>query len=97
MRTWIVPFIFLALLLAAYLFSPEQRRRELQEHIRREVNALLIMELALIVLTLLPLLFFRQRWLRYIDWIALLACGYIAYRRIMSPDEPPADTSEPPL
>jgi hypothetical protein len=103
-NTWVIPFIFLAVVLAIYLFAPAERRAALQQRIRDDINFHLIADLVLVLLAIASTLLDRQPWLRAVAWLVLIVAIAAGVRRIFArqPTAPPTafdapdDTPAPP-
>jgi hypothetical protein len=92
-QTWVIPFLFLSVMLGLYLFFPEQHRARVQAAIRRELNYLLIAELILIALAIPSTLWSRAIWLRLIVWLVFLVVTGVCVRRVLAP--PPSEEDGP--
>lgn len=88
-QTWVIPFLFLTVILGLYLFAPEQRRGQVQTSIRRQINYLLTAELILIALAIPSTIWSRVLVLRFLAWLAFLAVTAVCVRKILAP--PPSD------
>jgi hypothetical protein len=94
-QTWVIPFLFLSVMLGLYLFFPEQHRTRVQATIRRELNFLLIAELILITLAIPSTMWSRAFWLRLIAWLVFLVVIAVCVRRVLAP--PPLEDEDRPL
>ena len=87
-QTWVIPFVFLAVMLAVWLFAPEARRDEIHERIMRDINYYLICELVLILAGMIALIYFRnlhaRQTVRGLAWLALVVVSCMACRRALS-------------
>src|SRR5436190_325702 len=86
MQSWIVPFVYAALVLGLYLLFPEQKRPMIQKRIRHEINYYIIADLILIALAIVSTLAYRQHWLKWLTWGALVIATYLAVRKTLTPD-----------
>ncbi len=82
MQTWIVPFIYLAVMLGIYLFGPRDRRATIQEAARGDLNYYILCDLALVALSIVATLTYRPVWLDYVAWGALAVLGGLSARKI---------------
>jgi hypothetical protein len=91
MRTWIVPFIFVAFWMGVYLFAPEERRGAIQSRMKLMINNLLGTELLLIVLSIMDTVFFRQNWIGWLSWITLAVSIVVLGKQVLASEPPPSD------
>jgi hypothetical protein len=94
-QTWLVPFIYLAVVLGVYLFAPEANRAKTQQRMRADINFFLICDILLIPLAIGATLDWRHRYIDYIAWILLIGLLVISIRRALS-EPPPVEPDEPP-
>lgn len=95
MRTWVVPFIFIAFWMAVFLFAPDSRRATVQARIKKLLNNLLVVEIILIILSIMDTVFFRQHWIGWLSWLTLaLSIAVIGYQ-VFAPEPPPSDHESP--
>ncbi len=82
MKTLVVPFIYVALVLGIFLFGPQERRTQIQAAARRELNFYIICDLVLVALTIAATLTYRQIWIDYAAWGALVILGGVSARKL---------------
>lgn len=88
-KTWLVPFIYLGVLLALYLFVPESRKADIQKRMRDNLNLLIILDLVLVMMGIAAFIAWRTMWIKYATWIALPVMLAIAFHRAVTPEPPP--------
>jgi hypothetical protein len=81
-QTWVVPFIFLALLLGIYLLTPPEHAPRIRAKILGELNFFLALELVLIVLAIAASVTFRRVWIDWLAWLALAAAVGVSLKRL---------------
>lgn len=87
MQTWVVPFIFLSLLLGVYLFTPEEYSAPVRERLlKHHLNLFLICELVLVVLSIAATLTVRRMWIDYLAWTALAGAGGLSLACLFGKD-----------
>lgn len=90
MHTWLVPFIYIAAIMAIYLFAPSSRRTGIQRKIRAYPNFYLISDIVLIAISIPATLLYRQVWLDYVAWGLLIVLLGLSIMRIFKADDPVA-------
>jgi hypothetical protein len=96
-QTWLVPFIYLAVVLGLYLFGPQERRSELQLRVRGDLNFYLLCDIILVPLAIWATLDWRHRWIDYFTWAVMLVLLVISVRRMFAVPEPTEPDEPPPL
>lgn len=86
MQTWIIPFIYAAIILGIYLLSPETQRPALQRRIRRDINFYMITDIVLVAFSIISTLAYTQHWLKWITWGAFVVTMYISIRKAVTKD-----------
>ena len=89
MQSWIIPFIYIAVILGVYLLSPENNRAMIQKRIRRDLDFYIVADLILIVLAISSTLAYRQHWLQWISIAALIVAAYVSLRKAVTTDRRP--------
>ena len=84
-QSWVVPFIYLAVILGFCLFSPEHRRSEIRSRLLREPNHYLVTELILILAAIVSTIFSRQHWMTGLAWLLLVCATVLSIRKILTP------------
>ncbi len=93
--TPLVPGIYLCLFLAIYLFFPSEKRAEIQERMRRNINFLLICNLVLVAISISAAMMLRTLTPDYIAWGALVVLSGVSLWKIFSePTRPKVQQDE---
>jgi len=93
-QTWLVPFIYLAIVMAVYLFAPTGRRPQVQAHLRRDPNFYMILDIILVAVAIPATLLWRQHFLDYAAWGLLVVFAVISIPRILAAKLPTTPTRE---
>ncbi|MGI8907571.1 MAG: hypothetical protein ACR2IE_13895 [Candidatus Sumerlaeaceae bacterium] len=96
-QTWLVPFIYVAVMLALYLFAPRARRATVQQRMRTDPNFYLVANISLIPLAIWATLDPRQRWIDYLSWALLLVLVIVSIQRALQAPVSTEAEEPPPL
>ncbi|AXA35092.1 MAG: hypothetical protein D6691_07875 [Candidatus Hydrogenedentota bacterium] len=66
--TWAIPWVYVALMIAVYVFAGQRGASDIQNHIRSELQRYLIVAVFLVLVGLAPVIFWRWRWLTWASW-----------------------------
>ncbi len=88
MQTWLVPFIYLAVVVGFYLLAPGERRLLIQKHVKKEPNFYMLCDIILIALSIPATLAYRQRWLDYLAWGLLVVFLVLSAARLWKAGQP---------
>src|SRR5262245_21727212 len=94
MFVYLAPFLYIASMLAVYLYAPEERRVVAQKNIRTEPNFYLICG---VILTFLSIFGYRSAyygswWLAALTWLVAIIMIVVSARKALEP--PPADDKD---
>lgn len=94
MQTWLVPFVYVAVILAVYLFAPGSRRALVQKKMRTEPNLYLISGIVLVVFANVATLTRGIIWIDYFTWVLMVVLLAVSIMYALKPRPEPVHQDE---